>query len=146
MTAREDVYNALFTILSGATWGSGSAFAFKSRKVIQPASLPAQPALMLVSHVEIVSQVTGLPYRQTWKASAIICHKAGIDPNAIPAQTDDLIIDAIFTALQPVGYDGERQTLGGLVHHCFVDGSILKFPGDFDGQSLIQIPISILVP
>ena len=38
------------------------------------------------------------------------------------------------------------MTLGGLVHHCFIDGKVFKDPGDLDGQALIIVPITVLAP
>ena len=38
------------------------------------------------------------------------------------------------------------QTLGGRVHKCWIEGRIQKFQGDLDGQTLIVVPIKILVP
>ena len=38
------------------------------------------------------------------------------------------------------------QTLGGLVYAAWVNGVIRKFEGDIDGQTIIAVPISILIP
>jgi hypothetical protein len=37
-----------------------------------------------------------------------------------------------------------RQTLDGLVFHCFIDGKILKGPGDIDGDGIAVMPMKIL--
>lgn len=61
------------------------------------------------------------------------------------------ILDAIETALAPsyadqLGGGGMRQTLGGLVHYCRINGSIFRDPGDLDNDGMLRIPLEILVP
>ena len=54
-------------------------------------------------------------------------------------------LDALEEALAPPpGFD--RQTLGGLVHYCRIEGRVVKDPGDLDGQGLALVPIKILAP
>jgi len=52
------------------------------------------------------------------------------------------ILDALEAALNPA--NGARQTLGGLVSHCRIEGAVLKDPGDLDGDGLLWVPIKIL--
>ena len=51
------------------------------------------------------------------------------------------VLDAIDAALAPSGE--ARQTLGGLVSHCRVDGTVMRDPGDLDGDGMVIVPISI---
>ena len=44
------------------------------------------------------------------------------------------------------GFNDQRLTLGGLVHHCWISGKVFKEQGDLDGQALLVVPIAILVP
>ena len=78
-------------------------------------------------------------------ASWLIYHDAGKDPEATPATQSNLILDAI-QALFPADDPDNVQTLGGLVHYARISGKVFKDPGDLDGQALIIVPISILVP
>lgn len=142
---REAAFAALFALIQTATWNGGTTWAFTDRRICLFKDCPAQPAMFVVSIDDDISQVTGLPYIQTWKANIIIYHNAGTVLANVPQQTDNMIIDAVFKALTPLG-PGNKQTLGGLVHHCFIKGTIKKVPGDLDGQSLITIPITMLVP
>ena len=157
MTSREAIYAALFALVSqgeglpGAiAWGAGETLAFTSRRVRLWAEVPAQPALCQAEHDETVVQQTRLPYRRKFTASWLIYHAAGADPAATPASTSNAILDAIEAVFTPVppdpGWNDSRLTLGGLVHHCWIDGKVFKDPGDLDGQALIIVPISILVP
>lgn len=52
------------------------------------------------------------------------------------------ILEAVGAVLHP-GPGEQRQTLGGVVFHCRVDGEILRDPGDLDGDGLLIIPISV---
>jgi hypothetical protein len=63
----------------------------------------------------------------------------------VPTERLNDYLDALEAVLRPA--PGQpTQTLGGLVHHCFIDGEILKVPGDDDGQGMAVIRITILVP
>jgi hypothetical protein len=146
MSTREDVFNALFALAQGLTWGAPSrGLAFSARRVKLWDDLPAQPALCQAEQDEMVAETTGLPSKTTYSASWLIYHAAGKDPGAIPATETNLILDAV-QAMFPSGDPDRVQTLGGLVHHCFITGKVFKDSGDIDGQALIIVPIRILVP
>lgn len=61
-----------------------------------------------------------------------------------PDQITDPIIDSIEQLFQTEPLDG-RLTLGNLVHHVWIDGTIYSDPGLEDGQAVIIVPISILL-
>ncbi len=152
MPTREAVFSALFALASqgegqgGAfTFGAGQALAYTSRRVRLWSDLPAQPALCQAEHDETVTEATGLPSKTTLSASWILYHEAAKDPTAVPATTSNDLLDAV-QALFPAGDPDNVQTLGGLVHHCFINGRIFKDAGDLDGQALIIVPITILLP
>ena len=143
---REDIFSALFALTAGLTWGSPPrTLAWSARRVKLWDDLPAQPALCQAEQDEDVAEVTGLPSKTTLSASWLIYHNLGKDPAATPAAETNLILDAV-QALFPSGDPDQVQTLGGLVHHCFISGKLFKDPGDLDGQALIIVPIKILVP
>jgi len=75
----------------------------------------------------------------------LIYISAGQDPQNIPARDLNLALDALVEALAP-SPGSERQTLGGLVYHCRIEGRIVKDPGDLDGQGLAIVPLKILAP
>jgi len=146
MTTRESAFAALFAKLQTATWGSGQTWAYSSRRVALFNQTPNQPALYLVAHDELIKQRTGGDYVQTWKATALIYHQAGAVETAIPNQLDNAILDAIFALFAPDNGFTNKFTLGGLVHHCFIEGQIRKIGGDLDGQAMIVVPITMLIP
>ena len=146
MTSRETIFQALFDLAASVTWGSPRAgFAHSARRVKHWDDLPAQPALCQAEQGEDVVEVTGRPSITTLSATWLIYHDAGKDPAATPASLSNQILDAV-QALFPSGDPDQVQTLGGLVHHCFISGRVFKDPGDLDGQALIIVPIKILIP
>ena len=146
MSNREQVFQALFALGQGLTWGSPpSGFVFAARRVKLWDDVPGQPALCQAEHDEQVEQITGLPPKLTLNASWLIYQNAGADPAATPATINNQILDAIQGAF-PNPDGGQVQTLGGLVAKCWINGRIFKDPGDLDGQGLLIVPIQILVP
>ena len=142
---REPIFQALFALASAATWGDPAAgFAYVSRRVRLFDDLPATPALCQAEHEETVERTAGQPPRRSLWASFVIHHSTG-DPDAIPAITSNLILDALDAALLPDSPDG-CCTLGGLVAHAWIEGKVFKDPGDLDGRALMIVPIRMLVP
>ncbi|HEY2710056.1 MAG TPA: hypothetical protein VGI95_18575 [Caulobacteraceae bacterium] len=142
----EQIYEALFALGAGLTWPGGGALAFSSRRVKTFEDLPAQPALCQAETDETVSQVTSLPSLTTLGASWLLYHQAGKDDDAIPAQTTNAMLSAVKALFIDPTDPSFAQTLGGAVHKCWIDGRIQKFQGDLDGQTLIVVPIKLLVP
>lgn len=152
---REAIYSALFALASNITWNRGNGpetFKKTTRRLALFTDVPdiEQPWLGQAEHNEYQTQQTGFPYKHTLEVSWMIYHKDGEQPGSVPAILTNLIISAVETALEPkvqdIGFFERRNTLQGLVHHCFVDGTILKDPGDIDKQALIVVPIKLLVP
>jgi hypothetical protein len=142
----EAIYQALFGLASGLVWPGGGVLAFSSRRVKTFEDLPAQPALCQAETDETVVQVTSLQSLTTLGASWLIYHQAGKDDDAVPAQTTNAILTAVKALFVDPTDPTFAQTLGGAVHKCWIEGRIQKFQGDFDGQTLIVVPIKILVP
>jgi hypothetical protein len=142
----EAIYQALFNLASGLSWPGGGALAFAARRVKTFDDLPAQPALCQAETEETVAQVTGRPAIVTLGASWLIYHQAGKDDAAIPAQTTNAILTAVKALFVDPTDPSFAQTLGGAAHKCWIEGRIQKFQGDLDGQTLIVVPIRILVP
>lgn len=148
---REQIFGALFALAPAVSWGApAQSFAYTSRRVKLWDDLPDQPALCQAEHEETIQQATRLPYRRQFNAAWMVFHTAGKDRSAVPASTSNAILDAIEAAFAPApadpGYLDGRNTLNGLVHHCWINGKVFKDPGDLDGQALLIVPISLLVP
>jgi len=156
---REQVFQALFGLLAEASWNIGTddapavkQFVTKTRRIVLFDQVPTaqQPWVGQAEHGETFAQKTNLPYKRTWDASWMVYHQAGSDPKAVPTITNNLIISALERVIAPKptdpGFLDERNTLQGLVYHCFISGAVFKDPGDIDNQALIVVPIKLLVP
>ena len=141
----EPIYAALFQLGAGLAW-SGGALAYASRRVKTFEDLPAQPALCQAETDETMAQVTRQQATTTLGASWLIYHQAGKDDDAVPAETSNAILAGVRALFVDATDPSFAQTLGGLVHKCWIEGRIQKFQGDLDGQTLIVVPIKVLVP
>jgi len=162
MAAREDIWNALFSKLSGI-----SAFVVTSRRGIlnettSMAPPPFQPALWLMEGDEIREKPPGsrsnLPKitmtAEIWVWARLPDANGGSGPY-VPDQVTpgatvlNPLLDAIDTVLNtPDDAINQTNTLGGIVQHCWSEGRGVKVPGDFDatGQCFAIVPIKILWP
>jgi len=147
VVSREQIMTALFTLLSGAY-----AFQTASRRPVTEANLPStqMPALFLLDDDEEhkrSDQIT--PAVRTFTAHAWIFTAAGQDPSVIPVTILNTILDAIDPITDGVLAPNaltNRQTLGGLVYDCWIEGKIIKDPGVISGLGFAHIPINIVVP
>lgn len=148
--SRETIVSALMTKLGAVAFSSPvngkTGFVTVSRRLKLWSDTPKsqRPALFVTEHHEQVSwQSETLPLKTTLCFDLFVYIDSG-DVNTTPAISLNIIMDAIETALKPAPGEGDRQTLGGLVQHCRVDGQILKDPGDLDGDGLLWAPLKIM--
>lgn len=141
---REQILEALFSLVSL----SSPAFITKSRRLrlwgdVDPAD---RPALFQFERAGDLYEgaIRGTPPKRTYQVEIFIYTDArGVD---VPASILNPLIDAIDIALMPDNKLTGKQTLGGLVEHVYIDGRIIKEPGDLDNDGLALIPVKILVP
>ncbi len=146
--AREAVMAALLALLEGVAFGQAvngaTGFVSVSRrlKLWSDVAKSQRPALFIAEHREQQAyQNEALPAKTTLCVDLFVYIDSS-DRNTIPAIALNMILDAIEAALKPAG--SARQTLGGLVSHCRIDGAVLKAPGDLDGDGLLWVPLKIL--
>jgi hypothetical protein len=127
-------------------------FVSTSRRVKLWADVPhsQQPACFQAEHANNENQVSGMPYKATLEANWIIYHAFSMAQDVEGARYNTAILRGVRAALAPLpsdpGYFEKRNTLGGLVYHCFIGGRVFKDPGDIDGEAMMVIPIRLLVP
>lgn len=156
MINEELIFYTLAERMADVTWQRPGVdepvrrFVTMSRRVELFSDCPAQPACYQAEHGDVVSQITGMPYKTILEAKWIIYQNVASDPNLLGAVENNLIIEGCYRALAPrpddPGFLYERNTLNGLVHHCFISGNLFKDPGDLDSQGMMVIPIKLLVP
>lgn len=143
---REQVALALLSLLT-----SSAQYNYTSRRLRMPDQMAnvAKPALFQIEHKEthvkgkLITPAYRILHVDVWIYIAI-----GTDPNSTPITTLNTLIDAIDPdsggVLKPSPMNG-RQTLGGLVTDCYVNGEIVKVPGDIgNGMGAAIIPIEVV--
>lgn len=146
----EQIYAGLFSLASTVTWGTGLTWIKSERRIrlFSDVDKDQQPWLGQAEHDAEYAQVSSLPYKRTFPAEWVI-YVATNEDDPAPTTQLNTILQAIEDALAPkvndIGYP-KRNTLGGLVYHCYIDGKLLKDPGDIDNQGMMIVPIRILAP
>lgn len=157
MMDEEAIFKELSLRMALVTWTRAGdptvhSFITKGRRVKLFADVPQteQPACFQAEHYTTEGQVTGMPYKTILEANWIIYQCVATDKSMDGAIENNLILGGVRKALAPkpsdVGFHDRRNTLDGLVHHCFISGRIFKDPGDIDDQGMIVVPIKLLVP
>ena len=141
MQSREAIMTALFALVSGST-----SFVTASRRLRLWGDVSAgeKPAIFQYEKDdEYKGADRHLPPTVTMNVDLYVYTAPGMDSGVTPISILNPLLDAIDAALAPSRVTG-RQTLGGLVSHCWIDGKIMKDPGDIDGDGVALIPIKIL--
>jgi hypothetical protein len=102
-----------------------------------------QPAVFLVKARETLDQTTweAPRYRLSY---LVLCYlRADAAPNLIPEVEINKVLDAVDATLLGTP-PGEKQTLGGVVENCWIEGDVMIDTGILDQQIVIVIPVSIL--
>ena len=143
---REQISAAFFALVAGA-----ADFTATSRRFVHwdQVNETQMPFLTVLKTGEVrARQNEGLP-SLTINAHVFIYMSAGMDPEDVPDAAMNGLLDAIDAAVAPSGADalnGNKQTLGGLVSHCYPLGPAFIDTGDIDGKAVAAIPFQILVP
>lgn len=137
----EAMYNTLFLMVSNA-----APFQTFSRKWKNWDQVSDQPALFQVQKGELPSEgFTGLPLKyklhvQEW----IFAKTMSASDDDAPSTVLNPLITAVKQLIRPAT-PGEKQTLGGLVEHAWIDGEIRIWEGALGNQAIAMIPITILL-
>jgi hypothetical protein len=143
---REQISAAFFALVAGA-----ADFTATSRRFVHwdQVNETQMPFLTMLKTGEVrARQSEGLP-TLTINAHVFIYMSAGMDPEDVPDTAMNSLLDALDAAVAPSGGDAlnrNKQTLGGLVSHCYPLGSVFIDTGDIDGKAVAAIPFQILVP
>lgn len=107
-----------------------------------PANL--QPAVFMTVTSQNAEQVTGLPTKYLLDAKVwIYAHRD--TAGDVPSVTVNRILDELDEVLRPPVGPAFKQTLGGLVEHCWIEGEIHTDEGWLGLQSIAVVPIRMLV-
>lgn len=142
MNTREQIMQALFALVSGL---AGFITASRRLKLWSDVSSGEKPAIFQYERDDEQKGADRyVPPTVIMNADLYIYTAPGMDSGVIPISILNPLIDAVNAALKPGPAAGGKQTLGGLVSHCYIDGKIMKDPGDLDGDGIAVIPVKIL--
>ena len=145
MTTREASIAALLARVGAAyAWAAPPSRRLKLWSDVPPAMRPA--CFLFEGGAETYEHADGTPKRSL--GLRLFIYVDAHDPGAIGAARLNAIMDALDAALAPVGADLPlgRTTLGGTAYRASIDGKPLKDPGDLDGDGLLVVPITIVLP
>lgn len=139
---REQVLSSLFSLLTAS-----AAYATASRRLqLWTDSGLKFPCLFMAERGDTYVRATeSTPGTVTVLVEVYIYTQPALDSGVIPATLLNNLLDALDTALAPSPLTG-LQTLGNLVSHCWVEGKVMKDPGDLDGFGVAVVPVKILLP
>ena len=143
MVTREQISVAFFNLIKGATSFTASSRRFVHWDQVNETQMPF--LTMLKTGEQRGRQTEGLP-TLTINAHVFVYLSAGMDPEDTPDTAMNVLLDAIDAAVAPSGADalsGNKQTLGGLVAHCYALGPVFVDTGDIDGKAVAAIPVQI---
>jgi hypothetical protein len=143
---REQAVCALFSALQGS-----ASYVTSSRRLKLWTDVPVtdRPALFLTVHGEEVRRGTDIAPAMRTLSGDIYIYTNAKDPNTI----GDTLLNNLIDAIDPLAGGvlapnplTNLTTLGGVVYDCYIDGKILREPGDMDGDGIALIPIKIILP
>lgn len=138
---REVIYSALWEKLQAiqgiVTFG---------RKLRHWSEMPAieQPALFMACGNQHIERIYGGLDKYKLPATLYLYVNTADDPQAAPSIKLNELLDAIEAIVAPSGEIA--QTLGGLVSHCWIAGTITTDEGVLGEQAMAIVPIDILAP
>jgi len=139
---RETAYLALFNWLQVSQYTSGIKTFTRKLKHWNDVANEDQPALYMSQTGEMAKPILGLPPAIVLECDLYLYVQTNgeeVGPIINP------ILDAIGNALTPPQGADNKQTLGGLVHHCWIEGQTQIFEGNLGDEAVATIPVKMLV-
>ena len=156
LTIRSEAKNRIVTLLNTAvfqepiagktTWGTAATRRLKLWPAVDPS---IQPACFLVQHREGYDNSGVGSLVRRWMYCCAWCYARTDDPSIVGDDLLDTMTAAIETALASDDPIRDELTLNGLVYWVKIDMSssmYIRDPGDIDGQALLVLPITVLIP
>ena len=139
---REAAYGALFATLG--TLGGAVTTTDRRLRALDELNSAELPALFMAVGDQQVEARHGLPPKRTLTAD-IYLYAANPDPHSAAGPALNDLIDALEAAVAPPAY-ADVQTLGGVVDHCFVEGTIAVYEAPKGQRAAALVTIHMLMP
>jgi hypothetical protein len=144
---REDIDAKVFEFFA-ALGAENTLFrtATRKAKVWEDVAPEDQPALLMRKRRENAVRRKGFPTRWTFNYDLLLYANTGAtkDPEAVPSQILNPLVDAIEAALAVDDASNEACTLGGIVSHCAINGDIEIHEGVLGDEGVAIVPIEVL--
>ena len=141
---REQIYSALFSTLQSSL---GARFVTISRRWRMPeqVSPESRPALFQVQTGERAkTNANGEPIIWIAAVDLVIYTQGSGDEQTIPSQELNALLDAVESALAPPANSDGKQTLGGKVSHCRLQGSVRITENVNGAAAMAVMPVEIV--
>ncbi len=141
--SREAAYTALFALLQTL---QGAPFQLIDRKLqlLEAINSPQMPALFMTVNKQTVATRPGVPPRRTLRANVFIMVESA-DANIASGIVLNNLIDQVEAALAPTLFQ-PQQTLGGIVAHAWIEGTIDIYEAIKTQRAAALIPVTMLMP
>jgi hypothetical protein len=141
MINREAAYGALFNLILELDGIPTCSRILAHWDDVSPSQ---QPAIFLAQDTQLATQTKGMP--SIYLLGAKLWIYAHRDTNeVVPSSQINNILDAIDGVLMPSPSPDYKQTLGGVVQHCWINGAIETDEGTLGNQSVAIVPITMQV-
>jgi hypothetical protein len=141
---REQIYSALFATLQSSL---GAKFATISRRWRMPeqVSPESRPAIFQVQTGERAkTNANGEPIIWIATVDLVIYTQGSGDEQTVPSQELNDLLDAVEAALAPASNSDGKQTLGGKVSHCRLQGSARIVENVNGAAAMAVVPVEIV--
>lgn len=137
---REAVYSTLFAKLQSVPGLTTVSRRLQNVQDVQPEAFPAAYQLQGKQSTKYAG---ANPASNSWRADWLL-YAYDSDPASAPSiQLNSLIDAAVAVLAPPPGFD--KQSLGGLVEYCAIDGDIEVFEGVLGDRAIAVLPIVIVL-
>jgi hypothetical protein len=146
-TQRSQAVNALWALAVQTAGIIGSSQRFISWDNVS-SNLPFMTMLRAAEGETRERQDEGLPILRMFY-NVFVYTLAPQANDVFPDANMNALLDALDQAVKPVGFDlinGNKQTLGGLVSHCYPLGRSFIDPGETDGKGVAAVTFEMMLP
>lgn len=143
MINREAIFSALFALV-----GSIAGIKTKSRRMKHwdDVNAPDCPALFMAQKGQNARRQTRQPPIWEFDVDLVVYVKTDGNHAAVPSTALNNVLDSIENVFTSSNLTDPRQTLGGLVYDCRIEGAIETDEGALGETAVAIVPVRIYVP
>lgn len=139
---REECYAALFALLEHMKCDDGIKMASRRLRTLPEVSAAEMPALFMSVDRQTVAAKVGVPPKRRLSAMVYL-YVANPNPAVTAASKLNDLLDLLERTVTP---NDNLQTLGDLVEHTWIEGTIAVWEGPKGERAAAGVPIIMLLP